>query len=241
MPQSKSIRMKTIVITGASKGIGKAICEKFAQEEFAIAACSRNEAELKLLKTELEKAGASKVIIKQTDVAKKAQVLSFAEFVKHEFNHVDILVNNAGVFIPGKVTEEEDGALESMIETNLYSAYHLTRGLMTAISKSDKPHIFNMCSTASTMALQNGGSYSISKFAMLGMSKVLRAELKETIIKVTALMPGPTFTASWEGIDIPESRFMKSSEIADMLWATYNLPGNAVVEEMVLRPQLGDI
>ena len=199
------------------------------------------EEDLNQLKIELDGLGASQVFVKPTDVSKKAEVLDFAEEVKNQFDHIDVVVNNAGVFIPGKITEEEDGALEAMIETNLYSAYHLTRALMPSISKSIKPHIFNMCSTASTMAYENGGSYSISKFAMLGMSKVLRAELKESNIKVTALMPGPTYTASWEGAGIPESRFMKSSEIADILWATYNLPGNAVVEEMVLRPQLGDI
>lgn len=233
--------MKTLVITGATKGIGKAICQKFAIEGFAIAACSRNEEDLNQLKIELDGLGASQVFVKPTDVSKKAEVLDFAEEVKNQFDYIDIVVNNAGVFIPGKITEEDDGALEAMIETNLYSAYHLTRALMPSISKSAKPHIFNMCSTASTMAYENGGSYSISKFAMLGMSKVLRAELKESNIKVTALMPGPTYTASWEGAGIPESRFMKSSEIADILWATYNLPDNAVVEEMVLRPQLGDI
>ncbi|MFY0673495.1 MAG: SDR family oxidoreductase [Bacteroidia bacterium] len=233
--------MKTIVITGATKGIGKAICEKFASEGFSIAACSRNKNDLDQLKNELEALGAHKVLIKSTDVSKKDEVLDFAQLIKSEFKQVDILINNAGVFIPGKIAEEEDGALESMIETNLYSAYHLTRALLPYISNSSKPHIFNMCSTASKMAYENGGSYSISKFAMLGMSKVLRAELKETNIKVTALMPGPTYTASWEGVDIPESRFMKSSEIADITWATYNLPGNAVVEEMILRPQLGDI
>ncbi|MGB0429381.1 MAG: SDR family oxidoreductase [Bacteroidia bacterium] len=233
--------MKTIVVTGATKGIGKAICQKFAKENFNIALCSRNSNELKKLAIELSSLGANKVVFLSTDVSKKQELKQFAEKITDEFETVDILVNNAGVFVPGKITEEEEGMLELMVETNVYSAYYLTRFLLPHIEKSDSAHIVNMCSIASQTAYDNGGSYSISKFAMLGMSKVLREELKPKNIKVTALMPGATYTASWEGVDIPQSRFMQSNEIADLVWAAYSLLGNAVVEEMVIRPQLGDL
>jgi hypothetical protein len=102
-------------------------------------------------------------------------------------------------------------------------------------------HIFNMCSIASLHAYANGGSYSISKFAMLGFSKSLREELKPHGVKVTSLMPGATLTDSWAGVDLPESRFMKAEDIAQLIFDVYNLSASTVIEEVVLRPVLGDI
>jgi len=239
--QNKRFSMKTIVVTGATKGIGKAICKKFASGGFSIAICSRNKQELIETATELRDLGSPKVFFKPCDVSNKKAVLDFSTKVQEEFGVIDVLVNNAGVFIPGKITEEDDGVLENMIETNLYSAYHITRALIESIRSSSKGHIFNICSTASTMAYDNGGSYCISKFAMLGMSKVLRQELREQNIKVSSVMPGPTFTSSWASSDLPEERFMKAEEIAEIIWTAYHLEGNAVMEEITLRPQLGDI
>jgi len=104
-----------------------------------------------------------------------------------------------------------------------------------------KGHIFNICSVASITAYPNGGSYSISKFALLGMSKVLREELKASGIKVTAVLPGATWSASWAGVDLPEERLMKASDIADSIYAASLLSPAAVIEEIIIRPQLGDL
>ena len=109
------------------------------------------------------------------------------------------------------------------------------------MKKRKKGHIFNICSTASITAYTNGGSYCISKFAMYGMSKVLREELKADQIRVTSVMPGATFTASWEGVDLPEDRFMKPEDVAEMIFTTYQLSDRTVVEDLVIRPQLGDL
>jgi hypothetical protein len=98
-----------------------------------------------------------------------------------------------------------------------------------------------MCSVASIMAYGNGGSYSISKFALLGFSKSLREELKPYNIKVTAVLPGATLTDSWGGVDLPESRFSKPEDIADLIYSITQISKNSVVEELVIRPQLGDI
>jgi short-subunit dehydrogenase len=102
-------------------------------------------------------------------------------------------------------------------------------------------HIFNMCSIASFMAYPNGGSYAISKFALLGFSKCLREELKTFGIRVTAVMPGATKTASWEGVEIPEDRFIKVEDVADSVFAAYALSDRSVIEELIIRPQLGDL
>lgn len=235
---------KKVAITGATKGIGRAIAEKFAAEGFDLALCARTEKDLKQLKSEiLPPFGGTKseILIMKCDVTKREDLKRFGEKILKDFGTVDILVNNAGVFLPGKIISEADGTLEKLIETNLYSAYHLSRMLVPKMMKKKSGHIFNICSVASIKAYPNGGSYGISKFAMLGLSKTLREELKESGIKVTALLPGATLTESWEGVNLPKSRFMKAEDVARLVWDICNLSDNTVVEEVVLRPMLGDI
>ena len=237
-----------IIITGATKGIGLAIAEKFASEGFNLAVNSRNADDLKKFKKTFSKKYPDiDILIKKTDVSKKTQVLAFAKYVLSKWKTVDILVNNAGVFLPGEIHKEADGLLESQINTNLYSAYHLTRAILPVMLKKrknasgKKGHIVNMCSIASQIAYPNGGSYSISKFALLGFSKVLREEMKDKGIRVTSILPGATWSNSWKGVDLPESRLMLASDIANAVWGAWTMSASAVVEDIVIRPQLGDL
>jgi short-subunit dehydrogenase len=231
---------KKVVVTGATRGIGRAIAEKFAAEGFDLALCARNEKALRKLKSEIRNPK-SEILIQRCDVSKKDEVKSFASKILKEFGAVDIIINNAGIFLPGQVIDEEDGNLETLIETNLYSAYHLTRALLPPMVKKKRGHIFNVSSVAGIQAYPNGGSYSISKFAMLGLSKALREELKQFNIRVTSLIPGAVYTDSWAGAGLPEARFMKTTDVAKIIWDIYNLSENTVVEEIVLRPMKGDI
>lgn len=230
------------IITGATKGIGKAVGEALLSEGYDLAINSRHEKELESLAGEwMDGFPGRKVIFRKTDMSKKAEVLGFGRFVLADFGHVDVLVNNAGIFIPGRVLEEPEGALEQMIDTNLYSAYYLTRTLVPGMIQRGSGHIFNICSIASLIAYPNGGSYGISKFAMLGMSKAMREELKQTGVKVTSIMPGATWSHSWAGADFPEDRLMQPSDIAEIILAALRMGPSAVLEDVVIRPQLGDL
>lgn len=233
---------KLIVVTGGSKGIGRAVLGKFASADFDLATCSRNEKELTELKHDLKGAypGVETFTFK-ADMAERLQVHAFTEFVRSLSRPVEVLVNNAGHFIPGEIATEPEGTLESMINANLYSAYYTTRGLVGGMKEKKRGHIFNICSIASIKAYANGGSYAISKFALLGFSKCLREELKQDGIRVTSVMPGATKTRSWEGAGLPDERFMKIEDVADTLYAAYSLSERSVVEEIIIRPQLGDI
>lgn len=231
-----------IIITGGTKGIGLAIAHAFAKEGFDLAICSRNEEDLNdLKKTFLEEYPGIQVLTQPTDMSKKMEVLAFADFIKSQWQTIDVLVNNAGVFLPGEIHLEEDGKLEKQIETNLYSAYYLTRALLPTMLAINKGHIFNICSVASIIAYPNGGSYSISKFALLGFSKVLRAEMQDKGIKVTSVLPGATWSFSWKGVDLPEERLMQADDIAIAVKSAWQMGPSAVVEEIIIRPQLGDL
>lgn len=233
--------MKTIVVTGGTKGIGRAIVDIFAKEgNWQIVLCARNEEDLQSASKILSASG-NKIWVKATDMSKKEDVLTFASFVNEKVENIDILVNNAGVFLPGEISLEEEGNLELMMNTNLYSAYHLTRALLPKMKEQKSGHIFNMCSIASKIAYPNGGSYSISKFALLGFSKVLREELKPVGIKVSSILPGATWSNSWAGVDLPKSRLMQADDIAKIVKTAYELSDSAVMEDIVLRPQLGDL
>ncbi len=232
---------KLIVVSGGSKGIGRAIIEKFAEAGFDVFTCARHEKDLKDLKIEIEKNYNISFKYTVADLSKKADTARMSGLILGLNRPIEVLVNNAGYFEPGLITEEREGALEQMINTNLYSAYHLTRALVPAMKKEKSGYIFSICSVASLFAYPNGGSYSISKFALLGFSKVLREELKSFGIRVTAVMAGATYTSSWEKSDLPKERFMMAQDVADALFGAYSLSKKSVVEELIIRPQLGDI
>lgn len=230
------------IITGATKGIGLAIAHKFCQNGFDLAICSRNASELESLARELEDRYESvRVHVMAADLSARDQTEAFAAFCIEKLKTPEVLVNNAGVFIPGALLEEDDTALEKMINTNLYSAYYLTRKIAPLMVQAGKGCIINISSIAGIKAYPNGGSYGISKFALRGFSKSLREELKSTGVKVTTVLPGATWSNSWEGVDLPEERLMQPEDIAAAIWSIFEMSPSAVLEELILRPQLGDL
>ena len=231
-----------IIITGASKGLGRAIAEKFAAHGYDLFLCSRDQQALTAAVQQLQQRyPAITVQSKTADLAEKNQALEFGQWVLASGASIDILVNNAGQFIPGSVHDEKEGVLEQLIAVNLYSAYHLTRTLLPAMITRKAGHIFNMCSVASLKAYPNGGAYSISKFALAGFSANLREEMKAFGIKVTTVYPGAAYTDSWAGSGVDPQRIMEAGDVADMVLAASRLSPQATVEEILLRPQLGDL
>ena len=230
------------IITGASRGLGLAMAEKFAHGGHDLYLCSRNEATLEKTVRELqEKYPAVTIRAHAADLGEPEEARQFGRWVRECGIGIDILVNNAGQFIPGSVYNEEAGALEKMMAVNLYSAYHLTRELLPVMMAQKKGHIFNICSIASLQAYPNGGAYSISKFALAGFSRNLREEMKPHGIKVTAVYAGATYTDSWAGSGVDPRRIMEAGDIADMVYAASLLSPQAAVEEILIRPQLGDL
>ncbi|MBC8047517.1 MAG: SDR family oxidoreductase [Fimbriimonadaceae bacterium] len=229
------------VITGATKGIGKACAEYFAEKGFNIAICARSGKDLDELALTITDIYKIKVLKQICDVSKKEEVKKFGSYCLAEYKTIDVLINNAGIFLPGNLLDEAEGTLETLIETNIYSAYHLTRVIAPAMVQNKKGHIFNLCSVASINAYDAGGSYAISKFGLLGFSKNLRHELKKYNIRVTAVLAGAVLTPSWDGTNLPKERFIDVRDVARLIWDAYDVSERTVVEEILLRPMLGDI
>ncbi|MEO7800618.1 MAG: SDR family NAD(P)-dependent oxidoreductase [Ginsengibacter sp.] len=232
----------TIVITGASRGIGFSLADKFGKEGNNLVLSSKNPEVLKASADELQN-NYKNVQIKSfaADLAEKQEVKKFAAFVANTKLPVDILINNAGNFLPGSVYNEDEGLLEKMIAINLYSAYHLTRALLPGMMARKIGHVFNISSIAALKAYANGGSYSISKYALMGFSKNLREEMKPFNIKVTTVYPGAVYTSSWDGSGVEPQRIMEAKDIANSIYAMSQLSPQACVEDFIIRPLLGDL
>lgn len=234
--------MKNLLISGASKGIGRAIVEHFARHGFNVAFCSRSQENLNILKESLQKLyPKQRFLAIVCDVANANELQNFAQKALNEFGQIDVLVNNAGVFIPGNLNDMSGEDFRLILETNVYSAFELSKAIVPNMIKKRSGYIFNMSSIAGLSAYPNGGAYNVSKHALTGYSKTLRNELKEFNIKVSTIYPGATLTDSWAGVDLPKERFMPSEDIAKIIFDIYNLSDRTVVEDIVLRPQLGDI
>lgn len=231
-----------VIITGATKGIGRAIAEKFAEAGYNLVVCARSKEDLEKLKKEFsERFTDISVETKAADIGDACQVKDFGKWILSSGFTPDVLVNNAGYFTSGNIYNEEEGALQKMMEVNLNSAYHLTRTLLPSMMERKSGHIFNICSVASFKPMKNVGSYGISKFALYGFTKHLREEMKPYGIKVTAVLPGATYTSSWEGSDIDPERILEADDVAKMVFAGSQLSPAAVAEDIIIRPQSGDL
>lgn len=187
-----------------------------------------------------ERFSSSKFIAQTADLSEREEINKLGNWILQQ-GAPDILINNAGIFIPGNVHDEKEGVLEKIMQVNLFAQYHLTRLLLPSMMAQKSGHIFNLCSIAALKAYPNGGAYSISKFALAGFSQNLRDEMKPHGIKVTAVYPGAAYTDSWKSSGIDPKRIMESEDIASLIYAAAQLSPQACVEEIVVRPQLGDL
>lgn len=234
-------KQPSVFITGGSKGIGLALAQQFAQGGYQVAICGRGVEDLKKAIASLETRNGIEHHYFQADVSRPEEIKKLVGLVRTKIGTPSVLINNAGVFIPGKIQEEEDADFFTQINTNLVSTYLITKGFLTEMIERKKGSIYNVCSTASITPYINGGSYCISKYGQYGLTKVLREELKEHRIRVTAVLPGATLTSSWSGTELPPERFVDPEDLARLVFEVEQKPATMVVEDLVVRPMDGDI
>ena len=232
---------KVMMITGAGRGIGAATARMAAARGYDLCLTYQiDSTSAEAVQRDCEAAGA-KVLLLQGSVEDEAHAIGAFEAVMKHFGRIDVLVNNAGLFIQGTISDEPADNLQKLMEINLYSAYHLTRALLPAMKGQGRGHIFNMCSIASLRAYPHGSSYGITKYAMAGFNANLREEMKPFGIKVTGVFPGATMSDSWEGSGVQPERIMQADDVAKMIVSAAQLSPAAVVEDIIMRPQLGDL
>ncbi|TCD17967.1 SDR family oxidoreductase [Pedobacter psychrodurus] len=223
------------VITGATKGIGRAIAIKFAQNGYDLILVARGLAELEKFRQELTLYG-NAIFIQVADCSVKEEVYAFLNSTAINFDHVDVLVNNVGIFLPGSMLDEDDETFEKQQHLNTNASYYISKFFGKKMRSAKRGHIFNICSVASKAPVKNGGSYSVTKAAMLSLNHVLRQELAPHNVKVTAFLPGSTKTSSWEGTTIPDEKFVQPDDIAETLFTILNLSKGVNVDEVLITP-----
>jgi 3-oxoacyl-[acyl-carrier protein] reductase len=223
------------VITGATRGIGRAISIKLWEKGYDLVLVARNLSELEKLRDELFMTGRT-VLIYAVDCSVKQEVYNFLNAAEIDFGYADVLVNNVGAFLPGSLLDEDDENFEKQQEINVNAGYYISKFFGKKMRSQQHGHIFNICSVASKAPVENGGSYSVTKAAMLSLNHVLRQELASHNVKVTAFLPGSTKTSSWEGTKIPDEKFVQPEDIAETLYTILNLSKGVNVDEVLITP-----
>ncbi|WP_207428013.1 SDR family oxidoreductase [Pedobacter sp. SYSU D00535] len=230
------------VITGATKGMGRTIAVKLAQAGFNLILCSRSQHEIDDFCQELIAANPQIIASGlKTDCSNPAEVKRFANFVQQQFETVHVLINNVGVFHPASILDEEEDVLATQMQVNFNTAYVLCRAFGRKMREHKAGHIINICSVAALNPVVAAGSYSVTKAALLSLTKVLREELMEHKVKVTAIHPGSTLTNSWEGTSIPPDRFIAAEDVAETVLACLRMSPGANPDEIVIRPLEGNL
>lgn len=234
--------MKNILITASTKGMGRATAIAFANEGANLAVCSRNNDELEAFRRELLSINPSiKVLTQVVDGSSKEQLLDFASNAEKELGFIDIIVNNLGMFDPVSILDETDEAFEKQLNTNLMPAYHLYKFFGKKMMEKRSGHIFTICSVTALDPIASAGTYSVTKVALLGLTKVMKLEMQPYNVKVTAVIPGSTLTNSWAGTTISPDKFVLPEDVASAIVNTSKMSVGANVDEIIIRPVGGQI
>jgi len=224
-----------VVITGVTRGLGEAIGETLEKKGYLIAGCgSRPES--------VEEASVKHASwdIQPVDFHSKEAIVNWGNYLRSTYSsRIEVLINNAGTFLRKGFLEDDNP--ESLLSLNLLGAYHLTRVLLPLMIEKKRGTIINVISIAALTHYPGSIAYNMSKSAFLSFSESLRAEVRKYGIKVVSLLPGAFYSSSWHGTNIPSERLMKVEDIAHLISALLDLSSQTMVEQIVLRPQLGDL
>lgn len=237
-----STNKPVVLVTGASQGIGAAIARVFAEEMpgVQLALVARNEKNLAAVAKACAEHGAVAEIF-PCDVADEAVVAAMAAAVEQRFGTVDVLINNAGSFMGAPFLTTSVADFDRMYAANLRSVFLVSRAIVPAMVRRGQGDVFNMSSVAGLIPFAGDAGYCAAKFGVTGLSKVMRTELKDKGVRVCCVYPGATTSPSWDGSGVASERMMPAEDVARAFVDIYRLSRRTVVEEIVLRPQLGDV
>ncbi len=231
-----------ILVTGASQGLGACIAQVFAREtQGRLSLVARQAGKLRGVAKKCRAAGASDVETFRCDVADAAAVREMARRVRERFGDVDVLINNAGTFRPDPLTSMSVADFDTVIAANLRSGFLVTREFTKAMAARRRGDIFFMASIAGLRGFPRGGAYVAAKHGVRGLARAFREELKSRGVRVITVLPGAAWSPSWEGSGVPPERMMPGADVAQAFYDAYRMNRRTVVEEIILRPQLGDV
>jgi 3-oxoacyl-[acyl-carrier protein] reductase len=227
------LKNRSAIITGAGKGIGKAIATALAAEGVNLGLVARTSSDLEALQAELTSKYGVSVHIATADIAVKSDVDQAVEALKESLGSIDILINNAGIGTFGTLLDMEPEQWERIIQTNVMGTYYVTRAALPTMLAQSSGSIINIASTAGERGFATGSAYCASKFAVIGMTEALMQEVRKSNIRVTALTPSTVNTelASNAGLKIgDEDRMMQAEDMAELVLAALKLPDRVFIK-----------
>lgn len=234
---NKFLEGKTAIVTGGTRGIGRAIAHSLAAAGAAVGICGRSQDGTEKAVAELAAETTSQIIGKALDVRSDAAVTAFFEYVDSHFSEIDILVNNAGIGIFSPVGSLSFEDWRATIETNLSGCFYCCREALPRMQRDKGGYIFNISSLAGKNPFAGGAAYNASKFGMNGFSEALMLDHRRDNIRVTYIMPGSvdtdfssrTESAPWK---------IAPQDIADIVLALLRLPERTTVSRVEVRPSV---
>lgn len=236
------LKGKVALITGASKGIGRAAAMRLAQDGARIAGCATGTDLLAELKERIESTGAA-CMVRQCDVADWHSCEQLVRSVREHYGRIDILVNNAGIGFSGKVVDLEPEDAEQMVRINILGVYHMARAVLPGMIEQSSGDIVNIGSVAGLKYSPGFALYSATKFAVRAFSEGLRNEAQPHNVRVITVHPGMTntnffdlFTRNGSPLPVEKDRLLKAEDIAETIHFALTRPDAVGLNELTVRP-----
>ena len=230
----------SVLITGASQGIGRSIAITFAAStQRPLLLLARNEENLIESKSLCEKAGARNIAVLPCDATNYSEIVDLE--IPDGFPAPGLIINNAGSYLYKSLSETTDDEFRKQIDVNLFTAVNIVKRFLPGAKKMDRALIINICSVGALTGLKDSGAYSAAKHALLGYTRSLREELKDTNVGVTAVNLGQTHSPSWDESTMSPERLINPSDIAALLVTISQLSARSLVEEIIIQPQHGRV
>lgn len=230
----------SVLITGASRGIGRSIAITFAAvTNRPLLLLSRDKIKLLETKRLCINAGAEHVEILKCDATEPEQLDNIT--FRDGFPEPGIIINNAGGYLYKTLKKTTQEEFQQQINLNLFTTVNVVKRFVDSLLRLDRALIINICSVGALHGLAESGAYSSAKHALLGYTRSLREELKDTEVGVTAINLGQTHSTSWDNSTMSPDKLINPSDVAALIVQLTELTSRTLVEEMTIQPQHGRV
>lgn len=225
------------IITGASRGLGKALAVFFAGKGFNLELIAKNSAPLEVIKRTLEGDYSVSVNVHACDFSNPNDSKDLANKLSKHIDKLDLLINNVGLFETGFLEQSNSQQLERLLNINLLGAFNLSQAFIPLWKKQKRGHVINIGSIVTELPRKDIAAYTISKFALKGLTVTLCDELKDHQVKVTEIIPGSINTSSWDGVEgVPKQDFIQTQELVNAVWMCFDQTAASNIESIIIRP-----
>ncbi len=231
---SETLKNKTAVVTGASRGIGKSIALSLANAGVNVVLAARSQNDLESAANEIRKNGGQCIVI-QADVSEETEVIRLMEKTTETFRTIDILVNNAGYGIFSKVVDTAVGDFDGMMSVNLRGVFLCCKAVLPTMIRQKRGAIINIASLAGKNSFVGGATYSATKWGLLGFSRSLMLEVRDFNIRVVTICPGSVNT-SFSDHSKDSDKIIQPQDVADTVLFALTMPARSNVSEIDIRP-----